>query len=130
MICVLFICVNRRRPIVNKIINIQLFFNQLEMGILHSENGKWTFQYTNEFKEKGNEYNLITEFPDIHKVYQSKTLWPFFQIRIPGLKQPAIQEIIKKENIDQENEFELLKRFGYKSISNPYKLKLRWRFNY
>ena len=30
--------------------------------------------------------------------------------------------IIKKENIDQHNEAALLKRFGYKTIANPYEL--------
>jgi hypothetical protein len=56
------------------------------------------------------------------KVYRKDSLWPFFLVRIPGLKQPAIKEIIEKENIDTENEVELLKRFGQKSISNPYEL--------
>jgi len=49
-------------------------------------------------------------------------LWPFFGIRIPGLKQPAIQEILRNENIETDNDVELLKRFGQKTISNPYEL--------
>ena len=60
--------------------------------------------------------------PDLDKVYKKETLWPFFLVRIPGLKQPAIKEIIEKENIDSQNEAALLKRFGKHSISNPYEL--------
>jgi hypothetical protein len=54
------------------------------------------------------------------KEYTSPTLWPFFRVRIPGLKQPAVREIILKENLDIENEAALLKRFGERTISNRY----------
>ena len=96
--------------------------DNIEIGKLHCENGVWEFKYTDEFKKIGKDYNLITGFPDLNKVYRENTLWPFFRVRIPGLKQPAVQEIIKKEKINQENEVSLLKRFGQKTISNPYVL--------
>lgn len=92
------------------------------IGTLQCENGIWYFKYSPDFKNHSDTYNRIIGFPDLNKTYQSEVLWPFFQIRIPGLKQPAIQEIIAKENIDKNNEVALLKRFGYKSISNPYEL--------
>lgn len=95
--------------------------DNIEVGLLYCENGEWFFKYSEEFK-KHLDYNRIVGFPDLNKVYKSEELWPFFQIRIPGLKQPAIQEILKKENIDESDEVKLLKRFGRKSISNPYEL--------
>jgi HipA-like protein len=97
--------------------------DRINVGVLHCENGEWEFKYTEDFKNHP-DYNKIIEFSDLDKVYRNDTLWPFFQTRIPGLKQPAVQAIIKKENIDQDNEFELLKRFGKKTISNPYELEL------
>lgn len=99
-----------------------LTVDNIQLGILKHENGMWTFEYTKEFKENVDDYNLIVGFPDINKTYSQETLWPFFLIRIPGLKQPAIREIIEKENIDQNNEVELLTRFGKKTIANPYEL--------
>ena len=90
------------------------------IGYLTCANGEWTFKYSNEFQNQ-TELHSIVGFPELDKVYKSNELWPFFQIRIPGLKQPAIMEMIKEENI-KNNEFELLKRFGRKSISNPYEL--------
>lgn len=96
--------------------------DNITLGVLQSVNGEWIFKYTDEFKEHQDEYTRIIGFPDLEKEYHSATLWPFFRIRIPGLKQPAVQEIIKKENIDQDNEVALLKRFGRKTISNPYEL--------
>jgi HipA-like protein len=95
--------------------------DDIDLGILKCIDGEWIFQYTEEFK-KHKEYNRIVGFPDLNKQYRSDFLWPFFRIRIPGLKQPAVQEILKKENIDQEDEVQLLKRFGRKTIANPYEL--------
>lgn len=108
----------------NEAITFKLMVDSLPLGILICSGGIWKFKYTKEFKEHKNEYTRIVGFPDLDKEYESDTLWPFFRIRIPGLKQPAIREIIKEDKIDQENEAALLKRFGHKSISNPYELEV------
>ena len=108
----------------NEEVKFILQLTDVEIGELYCEKGEWFFKYSNDFRNKSNDYNRIVGFPDLNKTYHSQTLWPFFRIRIPGLKQPAIQEILKKENIDKENDVELLKRFGYKTITNPYELVL------
>ena len=97
--------------------------DKISMATLYCKNGEWYFKYCNEFKDHSDEYNRIVGFPDLNKTYKSETLWPFFQVRIPGLKQPSVQEIIKEEKIDQTNEAALLKRFGKKTITNPYELE-------
>lgn len=102
----------------------KLKVDDLTIATLHCENGVWEFKYTDEFKAQSHIYNPIAGFPNIEETYKSETLWPFFQTRIPGLKQPAIIEILNKENIDKTNEYQLLKRFGKKSINNPYELDL------
>jgi HipA-like protein len=96
--------------------------DDLDLGILQCENGEWLFHYTDEFKQHQDEYSRIIGFSDLNKEYKSHSLWPFFSIRIPGLKQPAIREILKEENIDEQNEAALLRRFGRKTIANPYEL--------
>lgn len=108
----------------NENVTFILTIDDIEVGVLHCERGIWEFKYSDEFKTHSNEYTRIVGFPDLDKVYQSDSLWPFFSIRIPGLKQPAVQEVIKMENIDQDNEVALLKRFGKRTISNPYELVL------
>jgi HipA-like protein len=108
----------------NENVKFVLLADKIKLAELKSENGEWVFKYTDEFKNHLDRYNLIVGFPDVNKEYHSESLWPFFRIRIPGLKQPAVQNILKKENIDQENEVELLKRFGQKTIANPYELQL------
>lgn len=102
----------------NAIMTLKL--NDLVIGYLSCKNGEWSFVYSDEFRAQ-DEFHSIVGFPKLDEEYKSSELWPFFRIRIPGLKQPAIKEIVEKENI-QNNEYELLKRFGRKSISNPYEL--------
>lgn len=97
---------------------LELFLDGTIVGYLSCKDGAWVFQYSTEFKNQ-DEYPPIKEFPDVNKIYKSEVLWPFFRIRIPGLKQPKIKQIIKEENL-KTDEFDLLKRFGKRSISNPY----------
>lgn len=101
-----------------------LIVDDIRVGVLQCESGEWYFKYTDDFKRHSDEYNRIVGFPDLDKTYKNKILWPFFQVRIPELKQPAIQEILEEENIDETNEVALLKRFGKKTIANPYELVL------
>lgn len=96
-------------------------YKNLKIGYLELKNRAWHFKYSDEFKNQ-EVIEPLRDFPDIHKTYKNEELWPFFLIRIPSLKQPMIQKIIRKENIDQFNQVELLKRFGKKSISNPFDL--------
>jgi len=103
-----------------------LSVDNIQVGTLHCEDGIWEFKYTDEFKRHADEYTTIVGFPDIEKIYRSNTLWPFFRIRIPGLKQSFIQEVIQMEHIDKDNEVALLKRFGNKTIANPYELELSY----
>ena len=97
-----------------------LKIDNLTVGYLSCKNGEWIFKYSEEFKAQ-TEYHMIIGFPDLNEEYHSDELWPFFRIRIPGLKQPLVREIMIKENI-KENEYDLLKRFGKKTIANPYEL--------
>jgi len=101
-------------------VTFKLKVDDFTIGILKCQDGLWRFKYTEEYKKMPGEYNRIIGFPDLSKEYTSDTLWPFFRTRIPGLKQPAVQEIIMKEHLDIENEAVLLKRFGERTISNPY----------
>ncbi|MFK7949501.1 MAG: HipA N-terminal domain-containing protein [Saprospiraceae bacterium] len=100
-----------------------LKLENIEIGYLECREGIWSFYYSEAFKNKSDLYS-IPGFPNLDKKYTSESLWPFFKIRIPGLGQPAIKEILSKENIDKRNELALLKRFGKRSIANPYTLIL------
>lgn len=102
--------------------HFSILYKDLEIGSLELKDGLWHFAYSNEFKEQ-DQIPVLPDFPDVQKVYTKEELWPFFIIRIPSLKQPKVQKIISKEDIDSTSQVELLKRFGEKSISNPFQLK-------
>lgn len=106
---------------VDEIAKFALKVDGMDLGKLSCKDGVWEFNYEEAFKHN-EEYNRIVGFPDLNKSYHSHTLWPFFRVRIPGLNQPLIKEIITNEHINPTNEVELLKRFGKKTISNPYVL--------
>jgi len=76
-----------------------LKIEDLVIAYVDCTEGVWTFKYSEEFKKNLHTYRYITGFPDLDKTYTSTSLWPFFRIRIPGLGQPAIKEILAKENI-------------------------------
>lgn len=101
-----------------------VYLKALKVGELGCKDGQWTFFYSEEFKARADEFYPIVGFPDLEKTYTSDSLWPFFLIRIPGLGQPRVQQIIEQEEIDPTNEAQLLKRFGQKTIANPYELAI------
>ena len=106
----------------NSNINFVIKINNLPIGYLKSENNVWKFEYSEDFRGQ-NKYHRLVGFRDLNKMYSSVSLWPFFKIRIPGLKQPIVKEKIKIERIDIKDEAILLKIFGKKSMANPYILE-------
>lgn len=99
-----------------------LTYKDLIIGHLWHKEGKWIFEYSEEFK-KQEKIDVLVDFPKKDHKYEESYLWPFFAHRIPGLGQPQVQEIIKHENLDSKNEIDLLRRFGRKSITNPFELE-------
>jgi HipA-like protein len=93
----------------------------LLIGRLTYEDGLWRFCYSEDFRSR-QDLRPIVQFPDKAQVYKSEELWPFFGMRIPSLKQPAVERIVAAEHIDTSDRVMLLKRFGRRTISNPYEL--------
>lgn len=98
-----------------------LTYDDILIGCLQHEKGTWKFEYSHEFQAH-EELRPIVEFPDRGKVYTSKELWPFFALRIPSRKQNAIQKIAETESVDLSDEIQLLKRFGKRTVANPFHL--------
>lgn len=99
-----------------------LTYNGLLVGTLSVENGIWKFEYSDAFR-KENELRPIVEFPDVNKVYQNEDLWQFFASRIPSPEQAEVEEILRAEHIAEDDAVGLLKRFGKRTIANPFQLE-------
>ena len=84
-------------------VSFVLKYKDLPIGYLNHSDDKWTFVYSDEFKSQ-DRIDLLIDFPEKDQVYVGSYLWPFFSHRIPGLGQPQIQQTIKKENLNPNNE--------------------------
>ena len=98
-----------------------LTYDHLLVGTLSVQDGVWRFKYSDEFKRS--DLRPLVEFPDVDQVYEREDLWQFFAMRIPSPEQPEVEEIIRQEHIDEGDAVSLLKRFGRRTIANPFQLE-------
>lgn len=78
-----------------------------------SKNSQFEFSYgfeINDAIEKG--FELLISFEDVKKVYKSDTLFPTFSSRLPDRKRRGIEKILAKYDLNEFNEYKLLKRSG------------------
>ena len=108
---------------VNKSQKFLLKYQNNIVGHLSFDDNKWTFEYSSWFKNQ-QELQPLFEFQNLNKVYENKNLWPFFESRIPSIKQPKVQEYFQEHPNDRGNLAKLLVVFGGASVNNPYKLEL------
>ncbi len=99
-----------------------LKYGDLLIGTLSVQDGIWKFTYSEKFKEE-EELRPLVEFPDINRTYERDELWQFFASRIPSTEQAEIEEILKREHIAEDDAVGLLKRFGKRTIANPFLLE-------
>lgn len=102
-------------------IEFELTYKQFPIGVLAFQNSVWEWTYSDRFRAQDKLVPLI-EFPDVNRVYRTEELWPFFATRAPSLKRPDILQIIERERIDKNDEVALLKRFGQRTVANPFEL--------
>ncbi|MDQ3688056.1 MAG: HipA N-terminal domain-containing protein [Acidobacteriota bacterium] len=100
-----------------------LTYDDLLMGTLSVKNGVWTFEYSEDFRRSG-ELRPLVEFPDVEKTYVNEELWQFFASRIPSPEQAEVGEILKREHIEEDDAVSLLRRFGKRTVANPFELTL------
>ncbi len=99
-----------------------LKLDSLPMLMLVRKNGVWIAQYTDEFKAQ-NRVKPLVAFPNVEKTYTSQELWPFFAIRIPSIARPEVVRTVEQEELDYEDSAAMLRRFGGRSIADPFELE-------
>lgn len=102
-------------------VEFMLTYQNFPLGTLSYQDSIWEWRYSDQFRAQ-NEIVPLIEFPDVNGTYRTEELWPFFATRAPSLKRPDILQIIEREHIDQTDEVALLKRFGKRTITNPFEL--------
>jgi hypothetical protein len=92
------------------------------VGELHRRSGKYYFKYEiNEVKraEKCG-FELLKFLPIADSEYFREELFRTFMERIPSKSQKGIDELLKKYDIGEYDEFELLKKTGGKSDTDRF----------
>ncbi|MGV8137050.1 MAG: HipA N-terminal domain-containing protein [Mangrovibacterium sp.] len=97
-----------------------LSYNKLVIGYLSINQGKWVFEYSEEFKKQG-EILPLSNFPNKELVYKSDELWPFFATRIPSAAQ--LERKTKVNDLAERDEVNLLRKYGHRTITNPFVLQ-------
>jgi HipA-like protein len=96
---------------------------QVLVGKLTQESGQFLFRYSETFKRRS-DLPPITAFPDKDAAYESKELWPFFQVRLPPVDRADVREILQRRRIDTNDTLTLLAELGKRAVSGPYEFKL------
>lgn len=102
----------------------RLTYNRHEMGTLEFVHDKWVFKYAEWIKNQS-EIKPFANFPDLNKEYIPEGLSPFFESRLPGVSQPQVEDFLKGKEMTKEGDTKLalLKKFGRRSITNPFELQ-------
>ncbi|KPK32254.1 MAG: hypothetical protein AMS24_04615 [Chlamydiae bacterium SM23_39] len=106
------------------IIGINIFLKKRKtkthVGCLKKKNKQFVFSYNKNYLKTKNIIPLGPKFPLTKKVFKSKSLFPFFEDRIPSKENPAYPEYCKamKINPKEENPFILLSTIGKKGPSS------------
>lgn len=78
-----------------------------------SKNGQFEFSYGFEVKQAiENGFKLLISFEDTNKTYKSDILFPVFSSRLPDKKRRDIDKILNKYELDEYDDYKLLKRSG------------------
>lgn len=102
-------------------IAFKVMLGSLEVGTLRADHGEWVFAYSDAFRRQS-EIKPIVDFPALDREYRDRALWPFFALRIPSPRQPAVQKFLQSWPGGKVDEGILLREFGARSISNPFRL--------
>lgn len=93
----------------------------VHVGSLTRDGEEYVFVYTPQFTWR-TDLRPIGAFPVTSSEYRSRTLWPFFEVRMPRVGRDDVKTAIVKEKIDPSDELQLLGRLGARSVSSPYEL--------
>ena len=75
-----------------------------------SKNGRYTFEYFGDFgKAESCGWSKLDVFPE-NRTYESDILFPVFASRLPDKKRRDIDKILKKYELENFDEFELLRK--------------------
>ncbi|HXK39220.1 MAG TPA: HipA N-terminal domain-containing protein [Candidatus Paceibacterota bacterium] len=88
------------------------------VGHLSLDDGEWSFQYDPDYRRR-RDLRPLEGLDDLEKVYRSKTLFPFFAVRVPDEQRPDVRRRLEAEKITTPDESDLLRIFGRRAAASP-----------
>ncbi len=92
------------------------------IGTLSVEPHRFLFAYGPEFKQSG--MPVLPGFPDVDQTYESESLFPFFQVRIPPITRDDVKRVLTEKAIRDDDVFEMLRVLGRRTAASPFTLVL------
>ena len=98
--------------------------NKYILGILYKEDNNYCFEKNNEGLLQAMNHGCfgIGDLDLTKEVIRSETLFPFFKNRIPSIDDPNIKDILKAYELEEYDEYELLKRSHASLLTDNYYL--------
>ena len=89
---------------------------------LYKYDNKYYFKYILENVKDAIEdgFTLLVAFPNVNAIYESPNLFAVFASRLPDERRPEIKNILETYNLNNYDEFELLKKSGAKLPTDNY----------
>lgn len=96
--------------------NSPITHKKYKVAELYKENGKFYFKYLLENVKEAEKdgFVLLIAFPSVNATYENKQLFAVFSSRLPEETRPEIKDILATYEMEEYDEFELLKRSGAK----------------
>ncbi len=92
------------------------------IGELRREGREYVFEYDMAYIEDPAS-TAIPAFPKLQDEYRSPELWSFFEVRIPSLERPEVEEALHRAGVDRNDKIAVLQHLGRRSIANSYELE-------
>lgn len=85
------------------------------IGILSEDGGEYQFEY--KLGGKWQEWFLrLEEFPELNRVYKGKEVDIFVSRMIPSKSSKYLKELLEGADLEEYNEWEMLKVFGQRNM--------------
>jgi len=93
---------------------------RLLIGTLSVGLHRFVFTYSPEFRRSG--MPVLPGFPDVDQTYESESLFPFFQLRIPPTTRDDVKRVLTEKAIRDDDVFEMLRVLGRRTAASPFTL--------
>lgn len=95
---------------------------RIHVGELRREGGEFVFRYAPAMRDAVGAPR-IAGFPHLSETYRSKTLFPFFTVRLPPHDRPDVQRVLQERGIEDLDPLRLLGELASRTPISPFEFQ-------